>query len=341
MALSKFHEKILSSIKVASENDPKKPEFPPNDPKFPATPTYKIEVPGFSNVWLKDESFNPTGTHKDRMAWEMVVIYRDFLIAKKRGQVSEDLPRLSLISSGSAAIAIQTMLRKYNLPNLNVLVDENMRKELVSYLERLGCDVYKCDLRKKSLDWKEVLELTHNERGFDITSADAFGPTTNYYDWLSYEVLNSSPEYCFIPFGTGNLYQNILNVNKREVSSKFHDPRFFGNPEVLKNCSFFGSTTNNPSSKAEKLYAPHNPFSFYNEQWIHIFRSAGYCNEASGVYTIEEDFLNEAILLGQELRINAEPSGIAGLALLLQMRHSIPSDKKILIINTGKTKLPQ
>lgn len=86
MALTEQEEKILESIIVASENDPDKPEFPPDDPKFPATPTYKIEVPEFSNVWLKDESHNKTGTHKDRMAWEMIVTYKEFLKSKKMGK---------------------------------------------------------------------------------------------------------------------------------------------------------------------------------------------------------------------------------------------------------------
>ncbi|MEI7961822.1 MAG: PLP-dependent lyase/thiolase [archaeon] len=339
MGLSKEYERILSSIRVGSENDPSRPEFPPDNPKFPATPTYQIKVNGFSNVWLKDESVNPTGTHKDRMAWEIVLVYRDFLLAKKIGQVRDDLPRLSLISSGSAAVAVQTMLRKYHLPNLNVLVDEGTSEFMIKKLESLGCDVYKHDLQKKPLGWNDVLELTNNENGFDITSADAFGPTTRYYDWMSYEILNSSPDYCFVPFGTGNLYQNILNVNKKEVTSEVHDPRFLGDIEVVRNCAFFAAATNSRDSKAEKLYAPHNPFSYYNEQWIHIFRSAGYCNQASGVYLMGEQYLNEALLLAQDQGINAEPSGIAGLALLLQMKHSIPKDKKILIINTGKTKL--
>ncbi len=339
LALSKEYERILASIKVDSENDPNKPEFPPHNPKFPSTPTYKIEVPGFSNVWLKDESHNPTGTHKDRMAWEMVVMYRDFLLARKRNQVDEELPSLSLISSGSAAIAVQTMLKRYNLPNLNVLVDVSMKKELVSAIEKIGCNVYMRDLAKKALSWKEVLELTNNINGFDITSADAFGPTTNYYDWLSYEILNSSPDYCFVPFGTGNLYQNILNVNKREVSASVHDPRLLGDVKVLRNCCFFGATTNNPSSKAEKLYAPHNPFSYYNEQWIHIFRSAGYCNQLSGVFTLREQYLDEAMVIAANQNINTEPSGIAGLAMMLQMKNSIDRKKKILIVNTGKTKL--
>src|SRR3989338_7123 len=104
MALTSKEEKILKSIRVPSENNPNKPEFPPDDPKFPATPTYKIEVPGFSNVWLKDESVNPTGTHKDRMAWEMVVTYKQFLLAKKGGAIKK-LPKLSILSSGSAALA--------------------------------------------------------------------------------------------------------------------------------------------------------------------------------------------------------------------------------------------
>ncbi len=60
MVLSQKEEKILKSIVVASENNPNKPEFPADNPKFPATPTYKIKVPGFTDVRLKDESHNPT-----------------------------------------------------------------------------------------------------------------------------------------------------------------------------------------------------------------------------------------------------------------------------------------
>jgi len=212
MPLSQKEEKILKSIVVRSENDPDNPEFPPEDPKFPATPTYKIEVPGFSNVLLKDESMNPTGTHKDRMAWEMVVTYRDFLLAKKQGQIKRPLPQLSIISSGSAAIAIQKRLNEYDLPNLKVLIDTIIDSVFLNNMEKLGCEIFETNLSKKPFSWEEILALTHNEGGFDITSAEALDPTTRFYDWMSYEIINSSPEYCFIPFGTGNLYENILNL---------------------------------------------------------------------------------------------------------------------------------
>ena len=338
MVLSEREQEILSSIHVASENDPNHPEFPADNPKFPATPTNKIAVPGFSNVWLKDESFNPTGTHKDRMAWEIVVTYRDFLLAKQRGQVSGPLPTMSLISSGSAAFAIQTQLRKYGLPNLKVLVDMNIDASVFSQLERIGCELYQTDLSRKALSSQEILGLTDNDSGFDITSAEALDPTTRFYDWLSYEIINSNPDYCFIPFGTGNLYENILNINKHEVSREDHDPRFSGDVECLRSCHFLGATSNNPLSQATKLYGPHLPFVHFDEQWIRFYRYAGYCGSQSDVKPIREQFLDEAILLAQKLGIRAEPSGIAGLALLLQLRGSIDSEKKILIVNTGCTK---
>jgi hypothetical protein len=339
MALTKTESEILKSIVVASENNPKKPEFPPNNPKFPATPTYKIKVPRFTNVWLKDESINPTGTHKDRMAWEIIVTYREFLLAKKRGQTTGPLPQMSLISSGSAAIAIQTQLKKYRLPNLKVLVELQINREMLNAIKKLGCEVYETDLSKKPFHWKEILELTNNPNGFDITSNEALDPTMRFYDWMSYEIINYSPDYCFIPFGTGNLFENILNINKKEVSSKHHDPRFNGNQEKLRKCNFLGATTNNPQSKAEKLYSPHLPFAHYDEQWIRMYRYAGYCGAESNVFAVEEHYLDEAIALAESQKINAEPSGIAGLALLLQQKEKIQKNKKILVINTGKTKL--
>ncbi len=338
MPLSRQEQELLQSIRVPSENNPSKPEFPPDRPRFPATPTFKIEVPGFSNVWLKDEGVNPTGTHKDRMAWEMVVSYRQLLVQKGKGQLKGELPHMSIISSGSAAIAVQTALSKYRLPNLKVLADVHMETKTVNYMKKIGCEVYQIDLSKKALGWREILALTNNDGGIDITSDPTLGPTTRFYDWMSYEILNSSPDYCFIPFGTGNLYENILNINKKEVSGIFHDSRFQGEVRTLQKCSFMGATTNNPRSIADKLYSPHLPFAHFDEQWINSYKYAGYCGPESDVYLLQEKFLEEATRLAEKEKISSEPSGIAGLALLMQMKEKLPNGKKMLIVNTGRTK---
>jgi threonine dehydratase len=337
MALTEHEEKILNLIIVASENDPDKPEFPPDDPKFPATPTYKIDVTGFSNVWLKDESHNRTGTHKDRMAWEMIVTYKEFLKSKKIGKIDK-LPILSILSSGSAALAIQTQLKKYKLPNLHVLMDSQTDPSIVDNLKKVGCKIFLEDLGKKTFDWEEILRLTNNEDGFDITSNEAYDPTVRFYDWLSYEIINIDADFIFVPFGTGQLYENIMNIIKKELSYKVSDPRFKGKTEVLQKTSVLGATTTNPRSKADKLYAPFLPFANYSKQWIKFYRFTGLTGEMSQVYNLEEKFLDEAIKIASEQKINCEPSGIAGLGLFLQIQDIIPKDKKILIVNTGKTK---
>lgn len=341
MNLTEKESKILYSIKIASENDPLKPEFPPENPAFPATPVIKIKVPGFTNVWLKDESKNPTGTHKDRMAWEMVVTYRDFLLAKKDGLAKDKLPQMSIITSGSAGFAVQSMLRKYGLPDLKCLVDIHLDEHIVHILESIGCEVYRTDLSRKPFHWKEILEITQNPLGLDITSNSALDPTTRYYDLLCYEILNNSPDYCFVPFGTGNLYENLLNINKKEALSGIHDPRFSGDAQIIRHCNFMGATVNDPKSKADKLYSAHLPFVHYDEQWIKIYKLEGSCGPESNVYVVHEKYIDEAMTIAKENKIECEPSGIAGLALLLQMRGKIPKDKKIIIVSTGKTKWPE
>ena len=337
MPLSKRENKILRSILVASENDPRKPEFPPEHPKFPATPTYKISVPGFSNVWLKDESLNQTGTHKDRMAWEMVVTYKQFLNAKKKGIINK-LPSLSILSSGSAALAIQTKLKKYGLPDLRVLVDSKMQPKILEALKAAGCKIFAVDLKKKVLGWQDILALTKNKKGFDITSNEAYDPTVRFYDWLSYEIINSNADYVFVPFGTGQLYENIMNVVKKELGYKIRDPRFKGKLNSLRQCSFLGAATKDPKSKAEKLYAPFLPFVNYSKQWVNYYIYTGITGKKSGVYYLQEKYLDQAMEIAQANGVNCEYSGIAGLAIMLQMKRELPRDKKMLIVSTGKTK---
>jgi threonine synthase len=99
-----------------------------------------------------------------------------------------------------------------------------------------------------------------------------------------------------------------------------------------------GATTNSPSSKATKLYSPHLPFVHFDEQWIKMYCQAGYCGNRSNVYLIKEELLLEAYNIAVNQGISCEPSGIAGLALFLQLKDTIDPSSKILIINTGKTK---
>ncbi|MEM1323957.1 MAG: pyridoxal-phosphate dependent enzyme [Bacteroidota bacterium] len=323
-----------------SEDDPAHPEFPPNNPSFPATPTIPIQVDGFSNVWLKDESYNATGTHKDRMAWEIVIFYRNFLAKRALEGRFEKIPQLSLISSGCAAIAIQSQLRYYNLPSLKVIVDRSLDENTKLAMMKVGCEIYELDLHGEELDSTRILELTENENGRDLTfGEDLDFVRAVYYDWLSYEILNQSPDYCLLPFGSGVLFENLLAINRREIeAAPTHSKRFFGNIAKLRECHFLGATTFDRHSKLDKLYSPFSPALAFRgklEQYI----QQSLCGGRSRVEEVVEPWVERAIALAAEQHINCEPSGIAGLALLLQLEGEIPKDKKIVIVNTGRLKV--
>jgi threonine dehydratase len=299
-------------------------------PAFPVTRAYPLRVPGFSNVWLKDESTNVTGTHKDRMAWEIVMIYKDMLLTNPE----RTLPHMSIISSGSAALAIQTQMRKFHLPNLKILVDDQANPKTLQALEKIGCEVYRTNLEGRLLDSQDILRLTKNENGFDLT-ATRFDPAFQSYDWLSMEVFNLDPQYVFTPFGTGHLFENLLHV-ARNLTTGHTDPLYHGDPPLLRHCNFIGATTSDPLSKAVKLYAPFRPFSVGTKH-ARLYAARGYCGAESGIHEFSERYLDDAIALAAEHHVVAEPSALAGLALLLEKGAS--ADAKIVVISTGKTKL--
>lgn len=331
-----FSGEDIEGLYVPSLNDPQKPEFPPRpfyEPKFPASNTIKLDVPGFTNVWLKDESTNPTGTHKSRMAWEV-------LIKAKRYHIKE----VSIISSGSAAAAIQHFFNLYKVnTKLKVLMDYNISKQIKDSLRKMGCEIYETDLSKQSLTGKDIKELTNNKEGIDITYREILDRyNDNYYDWLSYEVMNENPSYCFVPFGTGDLFVNILIIAEREFNNRIykHDPRFSGDIQKVSKCNFLGATTHDSNSRMDKLFSYYLPslddYQFYINSLIQNQR----IGNLSGILEVDENFVEEALEIIKKHSIRSEPSGVAGLALMLQMRDELPKDEKMLIINTGSTIYP-
>jgi threonine dehydratase len=338
---------------IPRNHDPTEPEFPPKPyfrPKFPATEVVQLDIQGFDEVWLKDESSNPTGTHKDRMAWEITIRAHEY--KEREGK----FPVYSMISSGSAAFSIQFFFRLYKVDaNLRVIVHDKTAKEIVRALRDIGCQVTLCDLTKRFLSSEEIKYLTKNNGGLDITPRDITDPYyIRFYDWMSFEILNQNPDYCFIPFGTGDLYANVLGIMGRELikgsTHQPHDPRFQGNARIMRTCHVLGATTRNKHSRLDKLYAKYSFQNYFD--YINGRRKEGLFGSLTRVLEVDEQFIDPAQKIIDDhnrsnyKKILCEPSGIAGLALFLQMqsRRKIQKNSKILIVNTGRldlTKRPE
>ncbi len=334
---------LYDSIIIASEDEPDKPEFPPFSPRFPATPHFEITVPSLGReVIIKDESRNFTGSHKDRMAWEIVVFYKDIIqdLLDPRSRTT-DLPSASIISNGSAAMAIQLMLRCYGLPPLKVLIDKNPELAPVeATLKRVGCEVFKVDLVEKELDSADVLALTRNPDGFDLTARNLVDPNRRtYYDWLAYEILNCGAKHIYIPVGTGDLFVNLLTILRDELLEVANDRRLEGGSPSIRDLSLYGATSDDPKTRMDKLYAPHRPTRVEVDRVLSEMREAGQCNERSGIFHVNEKVVSEALNVAAINKVHADASGIAGLSLLLEQHYNgeldIPNEDKILIVNTG------
>lgn len=319
-------------------------EFPPLNPSFPATPTFKFDYEGYNKLYLKDESQNPTGTHKDRMAWEVFLFLKRELINQLHKNNPNYIPSLSLISSGSAAIAIYEALTLFKIPfRLNIIYDKKLMPEKVfvalSSLNKEMVALHPVNLTDRKLDSDAILKLTNNIGGIDLTFGKGVQKVKdNYYDWLSYEILNQSPDYCFVPFGSGDLLRNLLLTSKTELEAENPSKRFFGNKRVLKNCHFLGATTYNKKSQMDKIFSPPT---FHPGRDFHEYLKEYECGDLTDVYEVDEEYVKKAVELAEEKGFTCEPSGVAGLALFLEKKEtfSIPKNKKIVIINTGKLKL--
>ena len=117
-----------------------------------------------------------------------------------------------------------------------------------------------------------------------------------------------------------------------------HDPRFFNKIEELRKCNFIAATTINKDTKLDKLFSSFLPSFDAYLKFINELKTYSCIGNESCINEIDESYVNEAIKIAKLQNITFETSGIAGIAMLLQMKNQIPSDKKILIVNTGKTK---
>lgn len=271
------------------------------------------------NLIIKDESINPiSGTHKDRLAHAVVDFYSSL---RQKSASYSSLPQLSLISSGSASIAIGRMLSKYGLPRINVLADHTLAasKGIIANIQSAYCNLYFTDLAHKQLSSKDILTLTDNENGLDLTHLQSI----TAYDGLCREVLAIKPDFVFVPYGSGKLFSELL------TACKYQTPQ----------CSILGATTANPLSKADKLYCPFNPSRALHQAFLQHAKKTAMCGKETGIYSITEKTLHEAYIFAQEHDIACEPSGIRGLALYFQMVDQIPLNSRVVIINTGKLKL--
>jgi hypothetical protein len=274
---------IYDQLVFPEGDDPNHPEFPPHSPRYPASPIIPEDIYG-RTVYIKDESFNPTGSHKDRWAWEVLFQYKEQIGRAIKGAAGARVvaPYLSMISNGGAAFALQHLLRPRGLPSLRVVMDEKRANRRVrDKLEAFGAQIFLHDLDQDELTAEDVKRITGNPNGIDVTSRELEAAyRKNFYDWLCYEILHEKPDHIFVPVGTGDLFANIIYIISEESRGARNDRRLKG--ASIGKINVFGATTYNPKSQMDKLYAKFRDLSGRRSNRQRPWRKKKYKREQSG-----------------------------------------------------------
>ncbi|MBI5224702.1 PLP-dependent lyase/thiolase [Candidatus Micrarchaeota archaeon] len=333
-----------------SESNPNHPEFPPKNPRFPATPFREIKLHGLAEknikVYLKDESQNPTGTHKDRMAWEISKMIYQMLESKIKTGKPSKIPEFSVLSAGNTANSLQYMLSQMGgsgVTRFHALMDNSLPEKTVNVLQRAGVSVHTADFKRKKLTSDDILKGTKNPKGIDLTLGKFVDKVSKvYYDWLSFEIMNLKPTHVIVPYGSGQLFDNFLDHYHGEYRKKNgKDPRLLPKNR-LRGVNLIGVTAFKENTLASKLYAPFKPGSIEEETTsqkhhaIEQFKRSGILGELSMIAGIENRDLLAGKKLADSQKLKTEFSGIAGLSWLIKHKHLIRPNSRIVVVNTGR-----
>lgn len=338
-----------AAMPVFRHDDPSRPEWPP-------TPVRKLQIEGYGNVWIKDESdkkSNPTGTMKDRAAWEMAVLYRDMAMAYYDELIFNKLtenelnaipiPRLTFITAGNEGIAVAARFAEHNLPPPKLIIGIATDPHIAQALYATRADIYPVDLSSHSLTEQEVLQLSENDQGSNAESPFTFEPASIFYDWHVHESFNEEPDGIFVPKGSGRLSENYIHWQGRTIdnqSAGTPDPRLKADWKKVRDMSIIAVETAYPNTKAKILYAKFKPFLFFQDRDIASrvdFRRTGRLTQTLRLTAEQESLIEEAMKVYGQAGISSSYESAAAMAGYLGMLKTgkIDPEKKFLVINSG------
>lgn len=285
---------------------------------------------GLKNLYIKDETRNPTGSFKDRGA----II--GISIAKTLGYKNVNVP-----SSGNFASAIARACAISNISCITI-VPKDAPDEKIIQIMAFGSKVLKIDgifddCRKISIE----LSKRHNipSASWELRPFILEGWKTTIIEVLD-QMNFSVPDVIIIPAGGGGHILGTYKALKElySIGKIDHLPKIIG--VQASGCSPYVKAFNNG---LEEVIPEKNPRT--------IAKSLRVSNPFEGKYVLkavreikgsfidvnDDEIIDAIILLGKTEGIFAEPAGAAPIAALKKLikEDKIENDEKIVVIITG------
>ncbi len=284
---------------------------------------------GMESLWIKDESQNPTGSFKDRIA--------AMVIAKAQEARAETL---ILVSSGNMASAVSAYGALAGL-EVVVIVSPGVSRERCVHIAVYGARVIR--VNGTSADRLNLcLEAAECFGWYNATSPhNPYGPHGS--KTISYELHRQAGEagfdWVFSPVGFGcNIvgnwkgYEDLLRLGLITRMPRFAAVQAEGSPSLVR--AFEQGLT-------EAFPGPQDTIAGGLSQVVTpnsiLALKALRCSKGTAVTVKDEEMLSAVLLLARKAGIYAEPSGAAALAGLRKMvqKGSVKSSDRVAVLVSG------
>jgi threonine synthase len=263
---------------------------------------------GIKNLWVKDESANPLGTHKDRKS--LTVVRKAMRLA-----ASSRPEAFCILTAGNAGLSLARFASSSSIPVIAFIGEENTSSLLKTELESACERVVRLDLNGHEWNSQELCDIagaTLGRRVLDVTNG-VIEPYSAIVSEICLLHPERQPDVIVMPVGCGELFLGV------ELGLKRHG---------LK-ARLVGVTTPE-HSMADKLYARWRPHGNHVTELTLNGSPHRLFNLSDESLLLDTyDWLRLTNL------VKCEPSSAAAFTALFEVRTQLKPDEKVMVINTG------
>jgi threonine synthase len=280
---------------------------------------------GIPNLFIKDDTVNPTGSYKDRASWLVAAF------ARKWG-----INDITVASTGNAASSMAGVGAAAGL-NVTIFVPENVPKAKLIQSLQYGAKVL---LVKGSYDNAFQLSMQYKGAGRSINRNTGFNPLTiegkKTVAFELYHQLKGVPDYIFVPTGDavvlGGVIKGFKDLEKLGWIKTM--PTFIAvqaeHSDALTRAFEKGDFENpveaDTIADSISVDVPANGYYALRE----LKEAGGNCIRVS-----DSEILEAQKKLSSSTGLFVEPSSAASLAGLMKMKQNIPEKATSVIMATG------
>jgi len=301
------------------------------------TPLYKTEmlakILGLKNVYIKDDSRNPSASFKDRASSVALAYARENKVEK-----------IIAASTGNAGAALACVAASVNFPTI-ILVPKTAPKAKIAQLMNFGAKVIAID---GTYDDAYDLSIKATEKFGWYNRNTGYNPITRegkktcgleIAEQLNWEI----PDYVFVSVGDGNIISGIWKGFKDAFALKLIEklPRMVAVQSEKSNAvsKAFNNWKKNPTRPVEIV--PVRATTIADSISVDLPRdgvaavkslieSNGFAVEVS-----DEEILSAISLAARTTGVFPEPAGATSVAGLKKISATVKPDEKVVCVVTG------